>query len=129
MFLCASLVGGWDKLELWGHMHLELLGLLFLVVIAEVILFKLIVLADLFPRSFDHYNSEYSDSQEYEEIIYYESDFTTRNNGQWPQSEITTQEEQQQIFHHQHYNNSQDDNSYDVSYNNQFSTGIFRYVY
>ena len=138
MLLFASLVGGWDKLELWDHTHLELLGLLFLVAIAEVILFKLIVLAGLFPRSSDHYNSEYNDSQEYEDIFYYENDFTTRNYGQWPQSEIIYHQqqpqEQQHIFHH--YNDDQDYNSYDVSYNNQFfnnqlttSTGIFRYVY
>lgn len=135
MLVFASLIGGWDKLELWGHTHLELLGLLVLVCIAEVILFKLAILAGLFPRSYDHQNitPSYNDTPEYDEIIYYEPDLLlTTNQGEWPQSETvyhqTQSAEEQQMLHH--YNNP------DISYNNQIfnnqlsnSTGIFRYVY
>ncbi|KNC26129.1 hypothetical protein FF38_12233 [Lucilia cuprina] len=93
MILQASLIGGWEKLELWDHTHLALLGLLMLVCILEVILLKMTTSAGLFTRP-HHYDPDYDDSGEYEEDIYYEE--LSNNYDQWARRQMRYRQQQQQ---------------------------------
>lgn len=138
MILQASLIGGWENLELWNHTHLALIGLLVMVCVLEVILLKMTTSAGLFTRP-HHHDPDYDDAGEYEEDIYYE-DLST-NYDQWARRQMRyrqRQQEQEVIQHRQiqysSYNTSDYDNSNEGNnyfFNNYYSTSteVFRFAY
>ncbi|XP_065368703.1 uncharacterized protein LOC135961134 [Calliphora vicina] len=136
MILQASLIGGWEKLELWGHTHLALLGLLVMVCILEVILLKMTTSAGLFTSP-HHYDPDYDDSGEYEEDIYYE-DLPT-NYDQWARRQMRyrhqQQEQERQIIQQQqslyyNYDDATEQNNHHLLNNyHSNSTEVFRFVY
>ncbi|KAI8127152.1 hypothetical protein CVS40_2653 [Lucilia cuprina] len=136
----ASLIGGWEKLELWDHTHLALLGLLMLVCILEVILLKMTTSAGLFTRP-HHYDPDYDDSGEYEEDIYYEE--LSNNYDQWARRQMRYRQQQQQHLQEEqerlnmlqqqnqynYYDYPSDQNNYFLNNYHTNSTEVFRFVY
>lgn len=140
MILQASLIGGWEKLELWDHTYMALFGLLILVCILEVILLKITTSAGLFTRPHHHYDSDYDDSGEYEEDIYYED--ITSNYDQYARRQMRYRHQQQEQERQQYQYQNQQQQQYYYNYydqnpqNNYFfnnyhthSTDVFRFVY
>ncbi|XP_059225455.1 uncharacterized protein LOC106081452 [Stomoxys calcitrans] len=153
MIITPSLIGGWDKLELWDHTPALLIALLVMVCTMEVVLWKMT--NSLFTRSnhFIEHAADYTGSDEYEdENIYYEhlsNDYDRmvyqrqREQQRQMQNQTTSSSEGHQQL--QQYSNSlqqqyrhltevdEDDDDYSITPSRNFypghnsGTGVFRF--
>lgn len=130
MILSASLIGGWDKLELWNHTHALLVALLFMVCSVEVVVWKMT--NSLFTRS-NHFmepDSDYTGSDEFEdENIYYEN--LNSNYDQMVHRRQREQQRQEQLMRQQYADDDEDDD--DLSSSRSFypghRSGFFRFSF
>lgn len=132
--LQASLIGSWEKLELWGNTHLALFAFITLVCILEAVLLKLTTSARLFTGP-HHYDFEYENTDENEDDIY-DEEFTIHYN-EWvrPQLEFRSmqQETESHITQQTPYSNynllSDDDNHLNSSSYHLTSVDVFCFAF